>query len=238
MSKENVNIILNADDFGYSTGVNQGIIEGIEQGILTSTSVMVRRPAAGEAQKLTKYENISIGLHIDLTEEGIKRWLGVVNILTWPYSKIEKAFNTQIKQFIEIVGRPPDHIDSHHHIHWLTRFKKVTLEYAQKHNIPVRCKDATFVFDFYGRSFTSWSDPNNVSPEKLIRVIENLHPGIHEIMCHPGYVDEGLIQLESTYLYEREAELKALISPKVKKFVDNSPHVKLISWKEVSSINS
>src|SRR5437870_3779943 len=41
-------LIVNADDFGLSPGVNRGIIEAHEHGIVTSASLMVRWPAAGE----------------------------------------------------------------------------------------------------------------------------------------------------------------------------------------------
>src|SRR5207247_11145801 len=42
-------LIVNADDFGQSAGVNRGIIEAHERGIVTSASLMVRWPAANEA---------------------------------------------------------------------------------------------------------------------------------------------------------------------------------------------
>lgn len=42
-------LIVNANDFGQSAGVNQGIITAHEQGIVTSASLMVRWPAAVEA---------------------------------------------------------------------------------------------------------------------------------------------------------------------------------------------
>jgi hypothetical protein len=42
-------LIVNADDFGQSPGVNRGIIQGFDQGIVTSASLMVRWPAAAPA---------------------------------------------------------------------------------------------------------------------------------------------------------------------------------------------
>ena len=42
-------LIVNADDFGYSRGVNRGIIEAHERGIVTSASLMVKQPASEEA---------------------------------------------------------------------------------------------------------------------------------------------------------------------------------------------
>ena len=42
-------LIVNADDFGCTEGVNRGIAEAHVRGIVTSTSLMVNRPAAAEA---------------------------------------------------------------------------------------------------------------------------------------------------------------------------------------------
>lgn len=227
-------IILNGDDFGFTGGVNRGIIESLENGILTSTSVMVNRPSAKEARELSKIKNISVGLHLDLTEENpLQRWSKILYILTWPEQKIRDAFKQQIDEFVNIVGRLPDHIDSHHHIHWITGFRSVVLEFSKQNNIPVRCVDAKFQMGFYGRSLSHWNDPNGVSPERLIKVIKNLPAGVHEIMCHPGYVDEDLIKTKSLYLNQRENEVDALTNSVVKNFVVNDPTIQLINWNDL-----
>lgn len=238
MNKEtspSIRVVLNGDDFGYSHGVNRGILDSVNNGILTSTSVMVNRVAAWEAKELlTRRNDISVGMHLDLTEEGIRRWLGVIYMLTWPEQKIRKEFQTQIDKFTDIMGRLPDHIDSHHHIHWITGFKPIVLEFARENNIPVRCADATFELGFYGRSLKRWNDPAGVTPQKLISVLQNLQPGVHEIMCHPGYVDDGLKATKTTYLTQREQEVEALTSKGVKKFLSQTPEIELISWKDLS----
>src|SRR6266700_1143108 len=62
-------LIVNGDDFGLSEGVNGGIIEAAERGILTSASLMVRQPAAAAAGAYTREtRKISVGLHLDLGE--------------------------------------------------------------------------------------------------------------------------------------------------------------------------
>ncbi len=226
-------VILNGDDFGFSSGVNRGILESIENGILTSTSVMVNRPFAFEAQGLSKFKNISVGLHLDLTEEGIRRWTKILYILTWPEERIRKEFKQQIDKFVDITGKLPDHIDSHHHIHWITGFRKVVLEFAKENSIPVRCMDAQFQIGFYGRSLSHWNDPNGVSAEKLTSVIKNLPAGVHEIMCHPGYVDDGLRKTGTTYLGQREQEVKALTSVEVRQYVASDNSMQLINWKDI-----
>ncbi|HMC98912.1 MAG TPA: ChbG/HpnK family deacetylase, partial [Ferruginibacter sp.] len=60
-------LIVNADDFGQSKGINEGIITAHEQGIVTSASLMVRYEHANDAAKLSlRNEELSVGLHVDL----------------------------------------------------------------------------------------------------------------------------------------------------------------------------
>src|ERR671917_44151 len=62
-------LIVNADDFGRSPGVNRGIAEAHERGIVTSASLMVRWPAAAEAAAYGReHPNLGLGLHLDLGE--------------------------------------------------------------------------------------------------------------------------------------------------------------------------
>ena len=60
-------LIVNADDFGQSHSVNRGILAAHERGIVTSTSLMVRWPAAAKAAALGRtHPRLSLGLHVDL----------------------------------------------------------------------------------------------------------------------------------------------------------------------------
>ncbi|MCY7274968.1 MAG: ChbG/HpnK family deacetylase, partial [Phormidesmis sp. CAN_BIN44] len=60
-------LIINGDDFGFSSGVNQAIIEAHEQGVLTSTSLMVTGDAFEEAVTLAKaHPTLAVGLHLVL----------------------------------------------------------------------------------------------------------------------------------------------------------------------------
>ena len=62
-------LIVNADDFGYSDGVNAGVTKALEEGIVTSASLMVRGPAADEAAAdARETRGFSLGLHVDLGE--------------------------------------------------------------------------------------------------------------------------------------------------------------------------
>ena len=62
-------LIVNADDFGQTAGINEGIIQCSERGIVTSASLMVRWPSARAATEYARAAPaLSVGLHIDLGE--------------------------------------------------------------------------------------------------------------------------------------------------------------------------
>src|SRR5437764_15380237 len=62
-------LIVNADDFGLSEGVNRGILRAFDDGIVTSASLMVRQPAAASAAgEAALRPELSVGLHLDLGE--------------------------------------------------------------------------------------------------------------------------------------------------------------------------
>lgn len=215
-------LIVNADDFGLTPGVNYGIVEAFKYGILTSTTLMINQPFAEHAIDLKKrYKNLGVGIHItfdkgkaltgksSLTDEN-----GI--LLKFPLLKEkgqEEDFymeaKTQIEKFIELVGEKPTHIDSHHHIHMkipgaITAIEKLSKEY----NLTFR-KNETLIEDFYGEL---------VDLEKLLEMLNNKKSSTVELMCHPGYKDFELLET-SSYNSKREEELKILKSPKVKEYI-------------------
>ncbi len=63
-------LIVNGDDFGASPGINRGIMEAHQHGILTSTSLLVKTPGAEQAVSLAAASpELSVGLHMDLRNE-------------------------------------------------------------------------------------------------------------------------------------------------------------------------
>ena len=60
-------VIVNGDDFGASLGINRGIVEAHERGVLTSASLMVDGPAAPDAVARARANPaLSVGLHLEL----------------------------------------------------------------------------------------------------------------------------------------------------------------------------
>ena len=63
-------LIINADDFGFTAGVNRGIVEAHEHGVVTSTTLMANGAAFRQATELAKqFPKLSIGCHVVLIQE-------------------------------------------------------------------------------------------------------------------------------------------------------------------------
>src|ERR1041385_7974987 len=103
-------LIVNADDFGASRGINRGILEAHRRGILTSTSLMVKRPWSAEAAALGREApELSIGLHVQLDED--RGWAADRQL------PLREELRAQFQRFEELMGRLPTQIDSHHNVH-------------------------------------------------------------------------------------------------------------------------
>jgi predicted glycoside hydrolase/deacetylase ChbG (UPF0249 family) len=204
-------LIVNADDFGYSFDINKGIIEAYSKGIVTSASVMVDAIAAHEAKDLMQFPDLSIGLHFEVKE--------IVDVQT--------EFDRQIEKFVSIVGREPDHLDSHKKHTTTGGIKEVLKAYSAKHNIPVRdFGNAKFIDIFFG--FHSNGD---VSVDQLKRAIDLATDEYNEIMCHVGYSDDYLRE-HSSYNDPREQELKAICDPAIKQYVAEKG-LELCNWRQI-----
>jgi len=128
-------LIINADDFGYSFGVNKGIIVAHQNGIVTSTSVMVKAVAAKEAAGLSLYPDLSVGLHYMLGD------------LSDPATELQR----QVATFKTITGKMPDHIDVHKSLDHPKELESVLRAYSREHRIPVRKLGfAKFIRSFFG----------------------------------------------------------------------------------------
>ena len=201
-------LIINADDFGYSYSINKGIIEAIENGIVTSTSVMVNAIAADEAKELTKYPDLSVGLHFELSE--------IVNV--------KAVLEKQIEKFVEIVGKMPDHIDTHKRHTTDEGIKEVLEEYTRTHNIPIRNFNAKHIGSFGVNS-------GDTSAKQLKRSIDEATEQYNELMTHCGYSDDYLRE-HSSYNDPREQELTTICDPIIKQYLADKG-LQLINWRQV-----
>lgn len=216
-----IKLIVNADDFGYSRGVNFGIIDAHRDGIVNSATMMMNMSAVGQAIELAK-ENpkLQVGIHLVLTcgkpllpdvpslvdESGnFKKLSDLMKNKVLSLSELEREWTAQIERFLQS-GLIPTHFDSHHHVHTIPEFLKVVQALSRKYHLRARGASELndvpsftdiFLHDFYGSGATyDYFEklPNRVEDGQTV-----------EVMCHPGYLDLAVLT-GSSYAIDRVRE--------------------------------
>lgn len=154
-----ITLIVNADDLGLHPEIDRGIFEAHQDGIVTSSTLLVTGPSAESAVKSALKQHLPLGVHLCLAsrlppaapsdqvrslldEQGrflpswrelvVRAARGALNL-----SEVEIEFRAQIGRIQEL-GVKPDHLDSHQHLHLLPGIRGVVCRLAIEFNLPLR----------------------------------------------------------------------------------------------------
>ena len=211
-------LIVNADDFGQSPGINRGITRAYRDGIVTSASLMVRWPAAAEASAYArKHPGLSVGLHIDLGEKIFRagEWVPLYTVVPLQNeTAVRDEIFRQLGEFDRLVGHPPTHLDSHQHLHRREPVRSILMDIAQRLGVPLRnCSpEVGYCGSFYGQADDGTPLQDVISIDGLIRILKTLPAGCTELACHPA----AECDLETLYRQERLEELNVLCDPRAR----------------------
>ena len=150
------NLIVNADDLGWTAGVNRGIAEAHRNGIVTSTSLLANGAAFADGVKAAgKLPGLGVGVHLNLSDGKPVAPAGQVNSLLneagefsgGPESillrlttnnleakEVEVEWSAQIEK-VRAAGIRPTHLDGHKHVQMLPGLFGIALRLAKKHGI-------------------------------------------------------------------------------------------------------
>jgi chitin disaccharide deacetylase len=224
-------LIINADDFGASPGVNRGIVESHQKGVLTSTSMMVTGNAVADAIELSRQNpELAIGLHFDVLGED-ERVMDTRNV-----EAMRVEFFRQLEEFHRVMERAPTHIDSHRHVHRQKQLFESFCEWTRPMNLPVRSAgEVVFKGGFYGQWVWKVTDLQHVSVEHLQRMIRDEVPvGFTEISTHPGFVGADY---QAVYNIEREEEVRTLTDPRIRETIAEEG-IALISYADYNRLRN
>ncbi len=145
--------ILNADDFGMSKAHNRAVLDGYNNGFLTSASLCANGKAFNAAvnEILPECSNLGLGVHLNiiegksltkvdlLTNEKGKFNNGFISLLMKSNNEkvlyqVEQEFRAQIEQVRKFGDI--DHIDSHVHVHAIPNIFKIVCKLAKEYEIP------------------------------------------------------------------------------------------------------
>jgi chitin disaccharide deacetylase len=220
-------VIFNADDFGYTRGVNRGIVQAHRKGVVTSASLIVNGLATDEAVALAaEMPDLSVGLHVNFTNEAQR----LVELDDPVVARDE--LRRQFDRFLEMLGRKPTHLDSHQHVHRVPACLPAFQELAAEQELPLRDNPpVVFKGGFYAQWEYGVSDPTKVSLAAIERIIRGeLTGGIYEMACHPGYFDEAM---EMVYHRDRELELRTLCDPRLRAILGEEG-IRLIGFRQLA----
>lgn len=222
-------VIFNADDFGYSHGINRGIVESHRNGVVTSTSLMVNTPATEHAAALAReLPELSVGLHVNFTNEARR----LIDFYDRQVARDE--LRRQLDRYVALLGRLPTHLDSHQHVHRLRECLAAFQELAAELGLHLRdAPPVRYKGGFYAQWEYGITDPSKVSVEALERILRTeIEDGIYEMCVHPGYVDP---EFESVYHADRELELATLTHPQLPTVLAEQ-EIRLIGYRELGRV--
>jgi chitin disaccharide deacetylase len=153
-------LVVNADDFGMSRGVNRGIVEAYRDGLVTSASLMPNLPSAEDAlTRAATCQDLGLGLHLTLTAgrplsppdrvptlvdpDGqfyvLGTLLGRLSLGQVSADDLTRELEAQVAWALRR-GVRPSHLDSHHHVHIHPRVAPIVIGLARQHGVGwVRC---------------------------------------------------------------------------------------------------
>ncbi len=148
-------LIVSGDDLGLHEGINRGVLQGHEEGIVTSASIVACGRAFDHACRLVeKRGSLDLGIHLALVEERPllgpevlktlaprrelpktyrQLFLGMVKGRIDP-REIELELGAQIKR-VRDAGLTVSHLDSHQHTHFFPQLRGIVLRLAERYHI-------------------------------------------------------------------------------------------------------
>jgi predicted glycoside hydrolase/deacetylase ChbG (UPF0249 family) len=248
-------LIVNADDFGRSAGVNHGIVRAHREGIVTSTTLMTNAPGTAHAATLAATTpGLAIGVHLVLTyarpllnpsrirslvrEDG--SFWRPTELLARPIDRREALmeYRAQFARARELAGREPTHVDTHHWVHDHPALSWAICELALETGAAARTHTPEQRDEYRAKGVRTpdhfmreFQHPGHIEVADLLALLLRLDEGVTELMCHPGEPDPELVAT-SAYARERPIELATLTAPKVRAAVE-SQGIRLITFADL-----
>lgn len=252
-------LITRADDTGYTHTGNLAILDCLRNGFVKSAGILVVAPWFEEAAQMAReHPEFCFGVHLGIIGE----WRGYRwrPVLAWPEVRslvdgdgflrqspaefwkhdpqtpeLEKEFRAQI-DLARKKGVRVDYIDTHYIMPYDSRFRPVLERISRDYGIPVSCLLGERELPDFG----IYSPAPGEKEKVLTGILENLEPGVHLLIAHPGYPsleNDALVHFEPKDVKTlgvgnlRAAETLAYTSPRIKRLVVGRG-IRLMSYRE------
>ena len=149
-------LIVNADDYGRTTGIVQGTLQAYREGIVTSTTARMNGPDIETSLRLARREvGLGLGVHLVFTTWkpllpprevpslvdpegffwGTDDWYSRLDCIN--FAELWAEWQAQIALFRDVAGEP-DHLDGHHFLHLHPPIFEIYLKLARHETVPAR----------------------------------------------------------------------------------------------------
>jgi chitin disaccharide deacetylase len=225
-------VVINADDFGLSEGVNRAVLKAHKEGVLTSATLMAAMPAAQEAIEIAKQNSsLGVGVHLNLTEgkpliagsclagsdEGFAYSPGKLSLKSLLSKSVRKSIEAELEAQINWVierGVTPTHLDSHKHVHCFPMIFSIVCRLAQRFGIgAIRWPNEAVTV-----TKTPWPIPSEGGREKsqTVRMMAKINAFQNKRffktqaffgVAHTGKIDENFLKAVTLYNTAQTAEI-------------------------------
>jgi predicted glycoside hydrolase/deacetylase ChbG (UPF0249 family) len=246
-------LVVNADDFGFTPDVNEGIVEAHRRGILTATTLMANGAAYEDALRLARETpSLDVGCHLVLVSgrslvTGKPFPLTVPRLLAAMARREIRAYDELAAQVRRIVdaGIRPTHLDTHKHTHLAPPVLDAVARVGEEFGIHwVRCPIGLLRRRFHRvlekrgcrttDHFAGFQITGRFCTAELVELLGAIPPGSTELMCHPGRCGEALRHARTRLKESREHELAALLAPQVREAVERNG-IELVNYPRLNS---
>ena len=249
-------LIIRADDIGYSEAVNYGIEKSVKDGLIRSAGLMPNMPAAAHGLKLLEGTGICIGQHTNLClgkpcadprlipslldEQGNLKssktyreaWKKGEEFTVLDEMVLE--IEAQYRRFKELTGLEPGYFEAHA-VMSKNLFKGLEIV-AEKYGLKYNSMSFDGPGTFGGKPISTCPmesmKPDYDPFDCLKRGVLNARADMPNVfVCHPGYLDDFILN-NSSLTVNRTKEVAMLCDPAVKAWLDEQG-VELITYDDV-----
>lgn len=252
-------LIIRADDLGYSEAVNYGIEKTVKDGLVSSVGLMPNMPAAEHGLKLLEGTHIALGQHTNiclgkpcanpdlipslLDENGYfhsskafrEAYKEGRDIIELDEAVIE--IEAQYLRFKELTGQDPDYFEAH--AVTSDHLVKALAIVANKYHLPFNdinpmVEEGTFrgkpIHTLPFGAFAKEYDPLSCLQDGILHHLSEEMPNV--AIFHPGYLDDYILT-HSSLTINRTKEVTMLIDIKTREWL-NKEDIELINYKQAN----
>ncbi len=253
-------VLVRADDLGYSYAVNVGIARAVREGLVRSVGLMPNMPEAAAGLDMIKGLDVAIGQHTNmclgkpvadpalipslLDEDGnlkssrtfrdaFKRGEDFVD-----FDEAVIEIEAQYARFKELVGAEPAYFEAHAVMS--VNLNKAISHVAKAHGL----KEQPASFDPTAKLVCGSTTvrmccedilpPDQYEPVDFIhRTVEGMEDGETVVFVfHPGYLDQFILN-NSSLTVNRTKEVDALIDPELRSWIEGQADLRLIDYNDL-----